>query len=81
MFYVISLSASDSNIWFTLKMIVGGIRNNTAFFNDKNQSASSFEFFPKKDGGVPRPSEFLDRSLPANLFPRSVVTLAFSISR
>ncbi|KAF5352184.1 hypothetical protein D9758_009227 [Tetrapyrgos nigripes] len=52
-------------------LIVGGIHNSTPFFNDKERSASSFEFFPKKDGGVPRPSEFLNRSLPANLFPRA----------
>ncbi|KAF5352137.1 hypothetical protein D9758_009230 [Tetrapyrgos nigripes] len=52
-------------------MIVGGIHNSTPFFNDEERSASSFEFFPKKDGGVPRPSEFLNRSLPANLFPRA----------
>jgi hypothetical protein len=31
---------------------------------------NNFEFFPKKDGGVPRPSEFLARSVPVNLFPR-----------
>ncbi|KAF9565069.1 hypothetical protein CPC08DRAFT_815598 [Agrocybe pediades] len=30
---------------------------------------NNFEFFPPKDGGVPRPSIFLERSLPANLFP------------
>ncbi|KAF5352187.1 hypothetical protein D9758_009232 [Tetrapyrgos nigripes] len=52
-------------------MIVGGIHELTPFFNDKERSASSYEFFPKKDGGVPRPSEFLNRSLPANLFPRA----------
>ncbi|KAF7325762.1 hypothetical protein MKEN_00426700 [Mycena kentingensis (nom. inval.)] len=32
---------------------------------------NSFEFFPKKDAGVPRPSPFLERSLPVNLFPRA----------
>ncbi|KAF5352218.1 hypothetical protein D9758_009233 [Tetrapyrgos nigripes] len=52
-------------------MIVGGVNSSASFFNDKERSASSFEFFPKKDGGVPRPSEFLNRSLPANLFPRA----------
>ncbi|KAF5352140.1 hypothetical protein D9758_009246 [Tetrapyrgos nigripes] len=64
--YPTSLRIFDGSL-----MIIGGIRINTAFFNDKNLSTSSFEFFPKKDGGIPRPSEFLDRSLPANLFPRS----------
>ncbi|THU91429.1 glyoxal oxidase precursor [Dendrothele bispora CBS 962.96] len=51
-------------------MIVGGIHRNTPFFNNFTAAAKSFEFFPKKDGGVPRPSEFLVRSLPVNLFPR-----------
>ncbi|KAJ7580142.1 glyoxal oxidase N-terminus-domain-containing protein [Mycena floridula] len=49
-------------------IIVGGIHTSTPFYN--NDSASSFEFFPAKDGGVPRPSAFLERSLPTNLFPR-----------
>ncbi|KAF5352136.1 hypothetical protein D9758_009234 [Tetrapyrgos nigripes] len=64
--YPTSLRIFDGSL-----MIIGGIKENTTFFNDKERSASSFEFFPQKDGGVPRPSEFLDRSLPANLFPRS----------
>ncbi|KAJ7582405.1 glyoxal oxidase N-terminus-domain-containing protein, partial [Mycena floridula] len=34
-------------------IIVGGIHTSTPFYN--NDSASSFEFFPAKDGGVPRP--------------------------
>lgn len=49
-------------------MVVGGIHNNTPFFN--TDPVNNFEFVPKKDGGVPRPSPFLERSLPANLFPR-----------
>ncbi|KAJ7269893.1 glyoxal oxidase precursor [Mycena rebaudengoi] len=49
-------------------IIVGGIHEGTPFYN--NDSVSNFEFFPKKDGGVPRPSAFLERSLPVNLFPR-----------
>ena len=32
---------------------------------------NSFEFFPPKEDTV-RPSAFLERSLPANLFPRCV---------
>ncbi|KAJ7634843.1 glyoxal oxidase N-terminus-domain-containing protein [Roridomyces roridus] len=49
-------------------MIVGGIHESTPFYN--TDPVNSFEFFPKKDGGVPRPSAFLERSLPVNLFPR-----------
>ncbi|EJD50467.1 glyoxal oxidase precursor [Auricularia subglabra TFB-10046 SS5] len=49
-------------------MIVGGTHVNANFYNV--DPANSFEFFPPKDGGVPRPSAFLERSLPANLFPR-----------
>jgi len=48
--------------------IVGGIHESTPFYN--TDPASSFEFFPPKDGGVPRPSAFLNRTLPVNLFPR-----------
>ncbi|KAI0037117.1 glyoxal oxidase precursor [Vararia minispora EC-137] len=32
---------------------------------------NSFEFFPPKDGGEVRPSPFLNRTVPANLFPRA----------
>lgn len=32
---------------------------------------NSFEFFPRKEETV-RPSAFLERSLPTNMFPRSV---------
>ncbi|KAJ7261183.1 glyoxal oxidase precursor [Mycena rebaudengoi] len=49
-------------------IIVGGIHEGTPFYN--NDPVNSIEFFPKKDGGVPRPSAFLERSLPVNLFPR-----------
>ncbi|KAJ7174592.1 glyoxal oxidase N-terminus-domain-containing protein [Mycena filopes] len=49
-------------------MIIGGIHEATAFYN--TDPVNSFEFFPSKDGGIPRPSAFLERSLPANLFPR-----------
>ncbi|KAJ6605259.1 glyoxal oxidase N-terminus-domain-containing protein [Mycena vulgaris] len=49
-------------------MIVGGIHEGTPFYN--TDPVNSFEFFPKKDGGVPRQSAFLERSLPVNLFPR-----------
>ncbi|KAJ7683556.1 glyoxal oxidase precursor [Mycena rosella] len=49
-------------------MVVGGIHEATLFYN--TDPVNSFEFFPSKDGAVPRPSAFLERSLPANLFPR-----------
>ncbi|KAJ7039413.1 glyoxal oxidase precursor [Mycena alexandri] len=49
-------------------MIVGGIHEATVFFN--TDPVNSFEFFPSKDGGIPRPSAFLARTGPVNLFPR-----------
>ncbi|KAF8149331.1 glyoxal oxidase precursor [Crassisporium funariophilum] len=49
-------------------MIVGGIHEDTPFYN--TDPVNSIEFFPPKDGGVPRLSAFLERSLPVNLFPR-----------
>ena len=49
-------------------IVVGGIHEATPFYN--TDPVNSFEFFPSKDGGVPRPSAFLERSLPVNLFPR-----------
>ncbi|PPQ66520.1 hypothetical protein CVT24_007067 [Panaeolus cyanescens] len=49
-------------------MVVGGIHEDTPFYN--TDPVNSIEFFPSKDGGVPRPSAFLERSLPVNLFPR-----------
>ncbi|KAJ7065013.1 glyoxal oxidase N-terminus-domain-containing protein [Mycena amicta] len=48
-------------------MVVGGIHESTPFYNDP---VNSFEFFPSKDGGVPRASAFLERSNQVNLFPR-----------
>ncbi|THU97460.1 glyoxal oxidase precursor [Dendrothele bispora CBS 962.96] len=52
-------------------MVVGGMHYSTPFWNMPNETESSFEFFPSKDGGVPRFSPFLNGSLPANLFPRA----------
>ena len=49
-------------------LIVGGIEVPTLFFN--TVPVNSFEFFPSKDEGISRHSPFLERSLPANLFPR-----------
>ena len=51
-------------------MIAGGKHEDTPFYN--TDPVNSYEFFPPKDGNVPRPSAFLKRSLPANLFPRKV---------
>ncbi|KAM5542478.1 hypothetical protein V8D89_003937 [Ganoderma adspersum] len=48
-------------------LIVGGTRVNANFYNIDPEN--SFEFFPPKEPTV-RPSAFLERSLPANLFPR-----------
>ncbi|KAJ7683039.1 glyoxal oxidase precursor [Mycena rosella] len=61
--YTSSLRIFDGSL-----MIVGGIHEGTPFYN--TDPVNNFEFFPKKDGGVPRPSAFLERSLPVNLFPR-----------
>ncbi|KAF5364821.1 hypothetical protein D9758_009313 [Tetrapyrgos nigripes] len=62
--------ASTIRIFDGSLMIVGGIHIPTIFFNTPEEAANTFEFFPPKDGGIPRPSAFLDRSMPANLFPR-----------
>lgn len=48
-------------------LIVGGTHVNANFYNVDPEN--SFEFFPPKESTV-RPSAFLARSLPANLFPR-----------
>ncbi|KAF8987234.1 copper radical oxidase [Cyathus striatus] len=50
-------------------MIVGGIHEETPFYN--TDPVNSFEFFPPKDNGVARPSAFLARTVPTNLFPRA----------
>ncbi|KAI0677743.1 glyoxal oxidase precursor [Trametes maxima] len=49
-------------------LIAGGTHVNENFYNE--HPANSFEFFPPKES-TPRPSAFLARSLPANLFPRT----------
>ncbi|KIJ53696.1 copper radical oxidase [Sphaerobolus stellatus SS14] len=49
-------------------MIIGGTHVPTPFYN--TDPANTFEFFPPKDNGVPRPSPFLVKSGLANLFPR-----------
>ena len=51
-------------------MIVGGTHVNANFYNVDPEN--SFEFFPRKENTV-RPSAFLKRALPANLFPRCVL--------
>lgn len=50
------------------QIIVGGMHEETPFYN--TDPVNSFEFFPSKDNNTPRPSAFLERSLPTNLFPR-----------
>ncbi|KAJ7100233.1 glyoxal oxidase N-terminus-domain-containing protein [Mycena belliarum] len=62
--YTTSLRIFDGSL-----MIVGGIHEDTVFYN--TDPVNSIEFFPKKDGGVPRPSAFLARTVPVNLFPRA----------
>ncbi|KAI0684365.1 glyoxal oxidase N-terminus-domain-containing protein [Earliella scabrosa] len=47
--------------------IVGGSHVNMRFYNIDPEN--SFEFFPRKEDTV-RPSAFLERSLPLNMFPR-----------
>ncbi|KAF8879176.1 glyoxal oxidase precursor [Mucidula mucida] len=59
---------SSARIFDGSLMIVGGTHINTLFYNF--DPANSFEFFPPKDDGVPRPSDFLARTVPTNLFPR-----------
>lgn len=61
--------ASSIRIFDGSLMIVGGTHVTTPFYNV--DPVNSFEFFPKKES-APRPSPFLERSLPANLFPRYV---------
>ncbi|KAJ7213258.1 glyoxal oxidase N-terminus-domain-containing protein [Mycena rebaudengoi] len=51
-------------------MVVGGTHDATPFYN--TDPVNSFEFFPPKDNGIPRPSTFLARTQPANLFPRAI---------
>ncbi|CDO77228.1 Glyoxal oxidase [Trametes cinnabarina] len=58
---------SSARIFDGSLIIVGGMHEATPFYN--TDPALSFEFFPRKED-TPRPSEFLNRSLPANLFPR-----------
>jgi len=71
LWYVAAVPGSEV-FWLMIyfQMIVGGTHEAVAFYNI--DPVDSFEFFPPKDGGVPRPSEFLARSGPANLFPRYV---------
>jgi len=66
-----------ANRWYTTAvrifdgslLIVGGIHEETPFYNTDPEN--SVEFFPKKDNGVPRPLLFLNHTLPTNLFPRT----------
>ena len=60
---------STTRIFDGSLLIVGGTHVNANFYNVDPEN--SFEFFPPKESTV-RPSAFLERSLPANLFPRYV---------
>lgn len=51
-------------------MVLGGIHEGSPFYNI--DPVNSFEFFPPKDGGIPRPSDFLALTVPANYFPRAL---------
>jgi hypothetical protein len=51
-------------------MILGGDAVLTPFYNVAPDARNNYEFVPPKDGGVPRPSPFLERTMPANMFPR-----------
>lgn len=67
-----AISGTSISLKFVAHLLrPGGTHTNAAFYNV--DPANSFEFFPPKDNGVPRPSAFLERSLPSNLFPRLVV--------
>ncbi|KAF9467905.1 copper radical oxidase [Collybia nuda] len=65
-----------ANRWYTSTlrifdgslMIVGGTHELTNFYNTDPEN--TVEFFPSKDNGIPRPLPFLERTIPANLFPR-----------
>ncbi|KAF9449109.1 copper radical oxidase, partial [Macrolepiota fuliginosa MF-IS2] len=63
--YPSSLRLFDGSV-----MISGGIHEATPFYN--TDPVNNYEFFPPKDGGVPRPSPILARSGPANMFPRTI---------
>ncbi|KAM5542449.1 hypothetical protein V8D89_003908 [Ganoderma adspersum] len=58
---------SSTRIFDGSLMIVGGAHTDVKFYNI--DPALSFEFFPPKES-TPRPSAFLNRTLPSNLFPR-----------
>ncbi|EJF62425.1 hypothetical protein DICSQDRAFT_201380 [Dichomitus squalens LYAD-421 SS1] len=58
---------STARIFDGSLIIVGGMHEEAAFYNI--DPANSFEFFPRKEQTA-RPSAFLERSLPTNLFPR-----------
>ena len=69
---------SSARIFDGSLLIVGGMHEDAAFYNI--DPALSFEFFPPKES-APRPSEFLKRSLPANLFPRYAPSFPFYRSK
>ncbi|KAF7300981.1 hypothetical protein MIND_00661200 [Mycena indigotica] len=59
---------SSARLYDGSLIIAGGSLNFSLFYNEFPEN--SFEFFPKKDHGAVRPSPFLKRGGPANMFPR-----------
>ncbi|KAG5725297.1 hypothetical protein E4T56_gene12665 [Termitomyces sp. T112] len=51
-------------------MVIGGMHETSLFYN--TDPVNSYEFFPPKDDGKPRPAPFLERTLRVNLFPRAL---------
>ncbi|KAF5355836.1 hypothetical protein D9756_004311 [Leucocoprinus leucothites] len=50
--------------------VAGGMHVPTPFYN--TDPANTYEFWPPKDGGATRPSAFLARAGPSNMFPRTI---------
>lgn len=59
---------SSARIFDGSLIIVGGSHTQVIFAND--DPVNNLEFFPKKDGGQPRPLQVLERAFPVNMFPR-----------
>ncbi|KAG5352142.1 hypothetical protein C0989_003559 [Termitomyces sp. Mn162] len=53
-----------------VQMVIGGMHETSLFYN--TDPVNSYEFFPPKDDGKPRPAPFLERTLRVNLFPRAL---------
>ena len=70
--------SSSARIFYGSLLIIDDMHEDAAFYNI--DPILSFEFFPPMDS-APRPSEFLKRSLPANLFPRYAPSFPFYRSK